>query len=44
MKTMHSRVNFSLFTTTLARLTLLAQTGTAQPWTTNNLPSPAQRQ
>jgi hypothetical protein len=39
MKTKHSRLNVSLLTTAIACLTLLAQTVTAQQWTTNNLPA-----
>jgi hypothetical protein len=38
MKTKSSRLNLSLVTTSIASLTLLAQTATAQQWTTNTLP------
>ncbi len=38
MKTKHSRLNPGFLTTSVAGLTLLAQTVTAQQWTTNTLP------
>jgi hypothetical protein len=39
MKAKHSRLNFSLVATIIATVTLLAQTVTAQQWSTNNLPA-----
>ena len=38
MKTKHPRLNFSLVATIIASVTLLAQTVTAQQWSTNTLP------
>lgn len=38
MKTKHSRLDLSLVGTIIASVTLLAQTATAQQWTTNTLP------
>lgn len=38
MKTKHSRLNLNLVATAITSLTLLAQTATAQQWSTNTLP------